>query len=149
MKEMEINATSWHCRLAKLGGHRYWRTTDICQYTRDFLWGSFLFLVMVVCIGVVSGSVMYLTGAFLYQAGASVFFWTNYFDEGGVSGIFLWAVFGFAAFCHHASRGEIGFINKLTDHLRRPRMRKEPGFLSVAYHAWKNKYCFKISTKEA
>jgi hypothetical protein len=151
MLSFNLKKDSWHMRVANFGGTRIGKYqqeygTDICTYTRAFLWGALGIIASVI----VSVAFIVWLGFALYGLGA--------YALGAISELPL-ETFVLLGICFVALLTiTLAFLTeKFHDYKREKRLRQyasglpppEPGFVTLAYRKFKNKTCFKIEfTKE-
>jgi len=138
MKTATFSDQSWHYRLARFADeHHERKLDDICGYTRAVLSGLWWFVMCTTLAGLLLTSTGDLLTWFVVgitinfvelnaQALMACIVW------GVLAGLFAWAG-----------------IHILVDEWRKKREqvdvpKSEPSFVSEAYDAFKNKYCFKV-----
>lgn len=149
MKTMLIESNSWHLRLARIGGFGIYSgsNADVCGYTRCVLLGSFLLFLwwsLLICLFVAFFGLMLFS---LYELVVSFYYskyLLTYFGEVGLGLIGGAAIF---TFLHFVMRDEIKFMDRISGLLDPRKKDKEPGFIKIAYLAWKDKYCFRVKIK--
>lgn len=153
MKEFTLNKKSWHYWLANFGTTRmgsYERKygTDICHYIRSVIKGLFLFTIaMAICsaLALWVGNAIYEIALYLIK-GAELGEPTKFFIVfGGATVItltILLTVYG-------AVTGTQTLMRKQRERRWEQGNPDEPGFLTLAYHKFKEKSCFKIKFEDA
>lgn len=139
MTAYEFDKSSWHYWVAKMGGlsisSRH-PETDLCSYIRKFIWGSIV--------------VAFLSGLAFLVAFIEVHFIVALIVS-AIQGI--WVIEGWA----QAGAILTGIITVLASgtglavwrdewkakHPKEMKV-KEPGFITLAYRGWKDKYCIQI-----
>lgn len=135
MKTYTLKRNSWHYWLAKKGG--LWEhDTDICTYIRKVINGTIKMLAMCVAAAV-SGVVVILGTVNLVSA---IFYGVTLNPVGViVIGVLVAMVLIFSAFV---------YVEKILPRLRRNHIEKEPGFITLAYHKFKDKTCVRVRIEQ-
>ena len=145
MEATKINRSSWHCKIANLGGHQNWKDSDICQYTRDFLLGVALLVFGTIVCFLLFSIVCIFTGVMIYDIFAFFVYGAD-LSEIGTFGLIVWSIFILAVTYWSWLNDRIYFWPKRSYKYEEPKEPKEPGFLKLAYRAHKEKYCHRITT---
>ena len=142
MKAFVLDSNSWHFWLSNFGARRIWpdEETDICEYTRAVISGTFSLFAVTLFWAIISAWV----GFSFYNLGEYLF---GYVDKVIPTTVMFFGVI-------LALTGAITYIfikEKVVDYLdNREPSTKEPGFATLAYRKFKDKTCARIEfrTKE-
>lgn len=134
MKTLKFSKNSWHYKLARFGDEFSERNlSDICSYTRAFLWGTFLFLLFVTfMLGIIfiHGEAIGYVAAMIAQG--------TFIEPDTLAGICL-ILYGALFTIWFFTRAFI----IVTEHKF-----KEDNFVVNAYHSFKDKYCVRVEVKD-
>ena len=143
MTPIEFNRKSWHYKVARWGQLRtnYADETDLCTYTRAFLWGLFLMAFVFAILGGLVISEL----AFFWQVG----YWALHGTALAFHGFGgLGALINIAVSLIALAVMLIAAVAYTVEWFQMRRIRKnssvQPGFISLAYRGWKNKFCVPI-----
>lgn len=155
MQSLKFNKDAWHYRVARWGGLKGYNT-DVCSYTRRFLLGSFVLLIMTLFTCLVLTPLVIFGAHFFLRN----FFASTLIDVSTiVCTIYLGVLTGLAMFitsrkiydkCKEAARQAKykaiadGTYVEPPPKVKKIKPPKEPGFVKVAYRSWKQKYCVRI-----
>lgn len=130
MKTIELKRKSWHHWLANFGDKRIYETTNICEYTRCVLIGTFLFLLSVVVSSLSTGAVLFTIG--------NIFGWLFLGYEFHNVSVIVTSTFTCIVLMFFIIVGRAKLIHQVD---------KEPSFVRLAYRSWKEKYCARVELK--
>lgn len=134
MKTLKFSKNSWHYKLARFGDEFSERNlSDICSYTRAFLWGTFLFLLFVAfMLGIIfiHGEAIGYVAAMIAQG--------TFIEPDTLAGICLMLYGAFFILC---------LITYTTKTVCEHKF-KEDNFVVNAYHSFKDKYCVRVEVKD-
>lgn len=134
MKTLKFSKNSWHYKLARFGDEFSERDlSNICSYTRAFLWGTLLFslfTVFILGIVVMHGEAIGYVAAMIAQG--------TFIEPDTLAGICL--MLYIAAFT-------LGLIIYATRTVCEHEF-KEDNFVVNAYHSFKDKYCVRVEVKD-
>lgn len=140
MKAFVLDSNSWHFWLANFGARRIWsdEETDICEYTRAVISGTFSLFAVTLFWSIISAWV----GFSFYNLGEYLFGYVDIVVPTTV--MFFGVISGFALLVL-----ALFIKEQITNYLdnREPSPEKEPGFVVLAYRKVKNKTCARIEFK--
>ena len=134
MKTLKFSKNSWHYKLARFGDEFECRDlSNICSYTRAFLWGTLLFslfTMFIFGIVVMHGEAIGYIAAMIAQG--------TFIEPDTFAGVCLML---------YCALFTIWFFTRthiiVTEHKF-----KEDNFVVNAYHSFKDKYCVRIEVKD-
>lgn len=137
MKSFVLDCNSWHFRLANFGNRRIWsdEETDICEYTRAVMSGTFLLF------GAALGTMLGIL-----WVGASFYNIYTFFAEDAKIEAWTLILLMFSGGILLAS-GIILFREWWKSRPVKDGPEKEPGFIKLAYRKVKDKTCARIEFK--
>lgn len=160
MESLTFNKDVWHYRVARWGGlGESTVATDVCSYTRKFILGSLLALLIGALCCLVTTPVIVFVTHFFVKSYPQALVWISTI----VCSVYLAAITGLALFfvirkcidvfkeaARQAKYKAIAngtYVAPAPKPEKPPKPIKEPGMLYEMYKAWKRKYCVKIQIK--
>lgn len=129
MKAICLSNKSWHYRLARFGDPFKQRNlSDICCYTRALMIGSLLLLgastLCLILLWSLGDLIAWIATMIVMQTFINMSPMAT-LSSGGILGMLF-----------------VGILSSITDKRKnRPAEQQGPGFVSVAYYSWKDKWC--------
>lgn len=140
MKSIVLDKNSSHYWLARKAGfqlnpYEEYNNHDICTYTKYVLGGLLVVLILLAGFAVVSAAVIHMIMGFAF----SIYFGTFLMTEIGVVGLLTSGVLALLFVVVYAK-------NRYDNYKWNKTYKKsEPGFISIAYRSWKDKFCTRIT----
>jgi len=138
MKTLVLSDKSWHYHFAKWGGFDRYSDLNLCTYSRRFLLGLLVHLLLIF-MAIAS---THLVVAFLIGICFSIYRMEFFFTDAGAAGFVIVAGAIIAASIINAR--EIKYFFKKTFSQFENDEEKPNGFIKLAYEGWKNKFCTQI-----
>lgn len=139
MTAYEFDKSSWHFWVAKMGGlhisYRY-PETDLCSYIRKFIWGS----IVVAFLSGLAFCLCFIEVHFLVALLVSAIQGVWVIEGAALAGAILTGIVAVLATGIGLAILRDEWIAK---HPKEKKV-KEPGFITLAYRGWKDKYCIQI-----